>query len=186
MTLSYTVWQNWTTETFQSLNDRSIGLCRKGCTSIIPICCPLKAFGSQCWTSQWCLPKLIITVTTYRYCWWSEKDIRPNDRFPCNFSLLNPVHYSDIIMSMMASQIADIPIVYLLFMHRSKKTSKLRLTDLCQGNSLVTGEFPAQRASNAEKVSISGWGHHGDVHIDEIKRLNILHLTFFRKLSYFD
>ena len=31
------------------------------------------------------------------------------------------------------------------------KTSKLRFTSLCAGNSPVTGEFPAQRASNAEK-----------------------------------
>ena len=30
------------------------------------------------------------------------------------------------------------------------KTSKLRVTGLCEGNSPVTGEFPAQRASNAE------------------------------------
>ena len=37
-----------------------------------------------------------------------------------------------------------------LFKRRSKKTSKLRVTGLCEGNSLVTGEFPAQKASNAE------------------------------------
>ena len=36
-----------------------------------------------------------------------------------------------------------------LFRRRSKKTSKLRVTSLCQGNSPVTGEFPAQRTSNA-------------------------------------
>ena len=41
-----------------------------------------------------------------------------------------------------------------LFRRRSKKTSKLRVTDLCDGNSPVTGEFPAQRASNTENVSI--------------------------------
>ena len=41
-----------------------------------------------------------------------------------------------------------------LFRCRSKKTSKLRVTGLCEGNSTVTGEFPAQRASNAENVSI--------------------------------
>ena len=41
-----------------------------------------------------------------------------------------------------------------LFERRSKKTSKLRVTGLCAGNSQVTGEFPAQRASNAENVSI--------------------------------
>ena len=41
-----------------------------------------------------------------------------------------------------------------LFRHRSKKTSKLRVTGLC------AGEFPAQMASNAENVSI-WWRHHG-------------------------
>ena len=46
-----------------------------------------------------------------------------------------------------------------LFRHRWKKTSKLCVTGLCVGNSPVTGEFPAQRASNAENVSI-WWRHH--------------------------
>ena len=47
----------------------------------------------------------------------------------------------------------------LLFRRRSKKTSKLRVTGLWEGNSPVTGEFPAQRASNADNVSI-WWRHH--------------------------
>ena len=46
-----------------------------------------------------------------------------------------------------------------LFRRRSKKTSKLRVTDLCAGNSPGTGEFPAQMASYAENVSI-WWRHH--------------------------
>ena len=50
-----------------------------------------------------------------------------------------------------------------LFRRRSKKTSKLRGTGLCAGNSPVTGEFPAQRASNAENVSI-WWRHHVLLH----------------------
>ena len=41
-----------------------------------------------------------------------------------------------------------------LFRRRSKKTSKLRVTGLCAGNSPGTGEFPAQMASYAENVSI--------------------------------
>ena len=45
------------------------------------------------------------------------------------------------------------------FRRRSKKTSKLRVTGLCVGNSPVAGEFPAQMASNAENVSI-WWRHH--------------------------
>ena len=41
-----------------------------------------------------------------------------------------------------------------LFRHKSKKISKLRVTDHCEGNSPMTGEFPAQRASKDENVSI--------------------------------
>ena len=40
-----------------------------------------------------------------------------------------------------------------LFKRRSNKISKHRVTGLCVGNSPVTGEFPAQMASNAENVS---------------------------------
>ena len=46
-----------------------------------------------------------------------------------------------------------------LFRRRSNKTSKLRVTGLWKGNSPVAGEFPAQRASNAENVFI-WWLHH--------------------------
>ena len=58
-----------------------------------------------------------------------------------------------------------------LFMHRSKKTSKLRVTGPCARNSPVAGEFPAQRASNAENVSI--WWRHHDQRI-----IKILHQQF--------
>ena len=51
-----------------------------------------------------------------------------------------------------------------LFGRRSKKTSKLRVTVLCAGNSPVTGEFPTQMASNAENVSI-WWRHHEHIEI---------------------
>ena len=46
-----------------------------------------------------------------------------------------------------------------LFRRRSKETSKLRVTGICEGNSPVTGEFPTQRASNAGNVAI-WWRHH--------------------------
>ena len=46
-----------------------------------------------------------------------------------------------------------------LVRRRLKKTSKLRVTGPCAGNSPGTGEFPAQMASNAEIVSI-WWRHH--------------------------
>ena len=47
-----------------------------------------------------------------------------------------------------------------LFRRRSKKTSKLRVAGLFDGNQPVTGWFPSQRASNAESVCI-WWRHHG-------------------------
>ena len=40
-----------------------------------------------------------------------------------------------------------------------KETLKRSVTGLCMGNSPLTGEFPAQMASNAENVSIL-WRHH--------------------------
>ena len=46
-----------------------------------------------------------------------------------------------------------------LFRCRSKKTSKLHVTGLCEANSPVTGEFPAQNSSNPESGSI-WWRHH--------------------------
>ena len=39
-----------------------------------------------------------------------------------------------------------------LFRRRSKKTPKLRVTGLCEGNSPVTGAFPAPRVSNTEML----------------------------------
>ena len=54
-----------------------------------------------------------------------------------------------------------------LFKRRSKKTSKLRVTGLCVGNSPVTDEFPAQMASNAENVSI-WWRHQVLTHVNEM------------------
>ena len=64
-------------------------------------------------------------------------------------------------MGAMASQITSPTIVYSTVYSDAdqKKTSKLRVTGLCAGNSLVTGEFPAQVASNAENISI-WWRHH--------------------------
>ena len=56
-----------------------------------------------------------------------------------------------------------------LFTRRSNKTSKFRVTGLCVGNSPVTGEFPAQMASNAENVSV-WWRHHVELTWRTLKR----------------
>ena len=52
-----------------------------------------------------------------------------------------------------------------LFRHRSKKMSKLRVSGFWAGNSTVNGDFPAQRASKAENVSI--WWRHRDIFITD-------------------
>ena len=71
-------------------------------------------------------------------------------------------HYNDAVMGAMSSQITSLTIVCwtVYFRRRSKITSKLCITGLCEGNSPVPSEFPAQRASNVENVSI-WWRHHG-------------------------
>ena len=54
-----------------------------------------------------------------------------------------------------------------LFRRTSEKTSKLRVTGLCEGNPPVTSGFPSQRASNAENVSI-WWPHREWVYVVDI------------------
>ena len=70
-------------------------------------------------------------------------------------------HYSDVIMSAMTSQITGVSIVFSNVCsctdHRKHQSS---VTGLCEGNSPVTGDFPSQRATNAENVSI--WRRHHD------------------------
>ena len=59
-------------------------------------------------------------------------------------------------MGTMAVQITSLTIVYWTVYSGAdqRKASKLHVTGLCVGKSPVTGEFPAQRANNAENVSI--------------------------------
>ena len=83
-------------------------------------------------------------------CWWN----------PLKISIKN---YSDIIMGMMASHITSLRIVSSIVYSGAdqRKHQKLHVTGLCGGNSPVTGEFPAQMASNVETLSI--WWCHLDV-----------------------
>ena len=62
-----------------------------------------------------------------------------------------------------------------LFRRRSKKTSKLRVTGLCEGNLPVTGEFPTQRASNADFFSI--WWRRHDKLPAAIHTITVLNLS---------
>ena len=76
--------------------------------------------------------------------------------------MVTDIHYDDVIMGAIASQITSLTIVYSTVYSgadQSKQTSKLRVTGLCVGNSPGTVEFPAQMTSNAQNVSI-WWRHH--------------------------
>ena len=70
-------------------------------------------------------------------------------------------HYCEVIMSTIASQTTSVSIVYSTVCSYAdqRKHQSSALLALCTGNSPVTDEFPAQRASNAENVSI-WWCHH--------------------------
>ena len=59
----------------------------------------------------------------------------------------------------------------------------LRVTGLCAGNSPETGEFPAQRAGNAENVSI-WWRHHADLCYTPIVVALSLSMGLFKSLFY--
>ena len=71
-----------------------------------------------------------------------------------------------------------------LFRRRSKNTSKLCVTGLCAGNSPVTGEFPAQRTSNAENVSIQ-WRHHANNYHHHIHTTAIHHPQNLPPTTYY-
>ena len=59
-------------------------------------------------------------------------------------------------MDAMASQITSLTIVFsTVHSDADKKTSKLRVIGICEGNSPVTGEFSAQRANNFHLMTSS-------------------------------
>ena len=92
-------------------------------------------------------------------------------------------HYNDVILDSKASEITSLTIVYsAVYLGADKKTSKLRVTGLCAENSPVTGEFPAQRAINAENVSI--WCFHHVVYND--RHLSNLFYTIQNKFRMHD
>ena len=106
---------------------------------------------SQCWTSS--MPSYGVTKPRRikNYLWGKNTlfnlQILSILMMFCKKKGAIIMRYNDAIMSAMASQITSVSIVCnCLFRHRPKKTSKLRVTGLCE----VTGGFPAQRASDTE------------------------------------
>ena len=72
----------------------------------------------------------------------------------------------------------------LLLRCRSKKTSKLRVTGLCEGKSPMTSEFPSQRASNTENVSIWWCRHIDNKFVIFIFITFVIHIAITRTVSY--
>ena len=102
-------------------------------------------------------------------CRWFEKPCRP-----CTIT----VHYNDVIMSAMASQITGVSIVCAgVCSGVDQRTSKLRVTGLCDEKPPVTGGFPSQRASNAENVSIWWRLHEWQAKASLVKRPEQIILT---------
>ena len=78
----------------------------------------------------------------------------------CVFPTDSLIHYNDVIMSVSNGVSNQRPcLLNRLFKVQIKKTSKLRVTGLCEGNPAVTGDFPAQGANNAQNISI-WWRHY--------------------------
>ena len=70
----------------------------------------------------------------------------------CKLAAYPHFHYTDVTTSVngVSNHQPNDCLLNRLFGRRSNKTSKLRVTGLCAGNSPATGEFPAQMASNTE------------------------------------
>ena len=96
----------------------------------------------QCrWISNFCKRLPLLNTTKYQK-YYTET---------------NQSHYSDAIMDAMASQITGVSVVYsTVCSGAEQKKSKFRVTGLWGE---FTGEFPAQKASKAQNVSI-WWRHH--------------------------
>ena len=70
-------------------------------------------------------------------------------------------HYDDVIMTTMASQITNLTVVYsIVYLGADQRKHQSSASLAFVWGIHRTGEFPAQRASNAENASI-WWRHHG-------------------------
>ena len=90
-------------------------------------------------------------------------------------------HYRDVMMDTMASQITSLTIVFsTVYAGADQKNIKTPRHWPCEGKWPVTGELPAQRATNAENVSI--WWRHHDVIENAVLRDMISLLGLCRQL----
>ena len=95
-------------------------------------------------------------LNEWRSCWWFETPWRPYDVI-----VMLALQWRHNERDGVSNHQCFDCLLNCLFRRRSKKTSKLRVIGLCEGNSTVAGEFPVQMASNAENISI-WWRHHAN------------------------
>ena len=92
-------------------------------------------------------------------------------------------HYCDVTMGAIGSQITSLKTVYwTVYSDTDQRKHLPRITGLCVGNSPGTGEFPAQKASNAENVSI-WWRHHDRLWQDEMTMVLLVN-KWLREIIY--
>ena len=92
----------------------------------------------------------VIILTTHLKSWDTSRCL-----WPFSITSSGGDHYSDVIMSAMASQITSLVIVYPTVYSGADQRKHQSLASLAS----LTGEFPAQRANNAENVPM-WWRHH--------------------------
>ena len=87
-------------------------------------------------------------------------------------------HYSDVIMSTMASPITGVSIVCITVCSGTDQRKHHSSASLAfvKGMHRWVGEFPPQRASNAEHISI--WWHHHAWECSEDRRCFLIHRVF--------
>ena len=128
--------------------------------------CNFYIFGNTAFIN---IMKTCVTCNDHRSC-VSRAPVVGNDLYQCNLAmvLLKSLRWRHNGRDDVSNHQSHDCLPNHLF--RSKKTLQLHVTGLCAGNSPFTGEFPAQRASNAENISI--WLRH---HEWKISICNFLH-----------
>ena len=99
--------------------------------------------------------------------WWRKFKLEQRTHMKPWYPLVRQiiiVHYFDVMMGAMASQITSFTIVCSSVYSGAHKKNKAPRDWPLWGNSPVTDELPAQRASSAENVSIV-WRHHAATHL---------------------
>ena len=110
----------------------------------------------------------IVSISWRNHAWFQAKYtnngiISHTNAAHIEWILTGRYHFNDVIMTTVASQITSLTVVYsIVYSSADQKTIKVpRYWPLC-GEFIGTGEFPSQRASNAENGPI--WWRHQDIY----------------------